>query len=230
MPDSHRYAMLLTSLPDHGPLFGARQPPLSRLRLDERLRLLDEEDARTLSELRALLEWAAQDPHASDVQLIAQARARLPGIHNTFARELVSWRLELRTLICALRRRARGLDAPSGRHWGYGRWLAHLQRHWNEPAFRLERAWPWLPEAARLLEREDVLGLERLLLGAVWTHLERASEGHVFDVEAVLIYVLRWDLIDRWTRYERDQALARFDALSAAALEAGPEWIRHAVC
>jgi len=228
MADSHRYAMLLASLPDHGPLFGAHQPPLSRLRLDERLGLLDEEDARCLRKLRALTEWAAQDRGRSDEEIARAAADQLPRLAHPFAHELAAWRLEMRTLVCALRRRARGEEPPSGRHWGHGRWLAHLQRHWSEPAFRLERAFPWLPEAARLLARGDALGLERLLLGAVWEHLGRVSEGHFFDFEAVILYVLRWDLIDRWTRYDRDQALARFDALSSAALEAGPEWMREA--
>jgi hypothetical protein len=65
----------------------------------------------------------------------------------------------------------------------------------------------------------DPLGLERLLLGAVWTHLERIGAGHEFDFEAVVVYVTRWDLVARWTHYDADAALTRFDALLETALE-----------
>ncbi|NBC12958.1 MAG: hypothetical protein GVY09_06350, partial [Gammaproteobacteria bacterium] len=84
--------------------------------------------------------------------------------------------------------------------------------------FRLERVYPWLAEAKRLMDDGDPLGLERLLLGAVWTHLERIGAGHEFDFEAVVVYATRWDLVARWTRYDADAALARFDALLETAL------------
>jgi hypothetical protein len=39
------------------------------------------------------------------------------------------------------------------------------------------------------------------------------SEGHWFDFEAVVIYVLRWDLIARWIGQDGAAALRRFDGL-----------------
>jgi hypothetical protein len=64
-----------------------------------------------------------------------------------------------------------------------------------------------------LLEAGDSLGLERLLLNAVWDHLDRLADGHHFDFEAVLIYALRWDLIARWTGYRGDEAAVRFEEM-----------------
>ncbi|AHF03617.1 ATP synthase subunit A [Marichromatium purpuratum 984] len=219
MTDSHRYAMLLSALPAHGALFTARQTPLSRIRLEQRLTQLDAEDARTLRTLRTLLEWAEQDPHSSDQAVLERARRQIPTLPDPFARDLADWRLEMRTLICALRRRHRGEPPPSERRWGYGRWTEQVRRHWNEPAFRLERACPWLPEAARRLDQSDAIGVERLLLRTVWEHLERRHDGHHFDFAAVIIYALRWDLVARWTSYHHERALARFDDLVETALD-----------
>jgi hypothetical protein len=225
MRDSHRYAMLISSLPYHGSLFGAKRAPLSRIRLRQRQRLLDETDFACLRVVADLLEWSRHGMERRDEDIIARAKTELPKLDNAFARELIVWRLELRTVVAALRRRHRGQAAPSGNdRWGYGRWLAHIRRHWSEPQFRLERVYPWLPEARTLLEAGDTLALERLLLNAVWEHLDRLADGHDFDFEAVLIYSLRWDLVARWTAYRGDEAAVRFEEMLAAGLgDVGPE-------
>lgn len=218
MAKSDRYAALLASLPYHGPLFGAKQTPLSRIRLNQRLALLDPLEAQDLSDARRLIEWAQQEPGMSDAEAVARARRLIDGITSPFVRELVTWRLEMRTLLAALRRRHRGERAPRDRRWGFGRWVSRIAAHWNEPGFGLERAFPWLAEAARLLERGTPVELERLLLGVGWDHLERVSDGHYLDFEAVVIYVLRWDMIARWTTYDGDEAVRRFDELIEQAM------------
>jgi hypothetical protein len=220
MAPQDRYLTLLTSLPAHGPLFGAKQTPLSRLRLGKRLDWLEPDDAQDLARLAALTSWHSQRFDMDDEDVVRDAEQGIAQIQNAFTRALVVWRLELRTVVAALRRRRAGEPAPSGRRkWGFGRWVPHIARHWSEPHFRLERVYPWLPEAKRLMDDGDPLGLERLLLGAVWTHLERISAGHEFDFEAVVVYVTRWDLVARWTHYDADAALTRFDALLETALE-----------
>ena len=219
MSAANRYAMLINSLPYHGVLFGARQTPLSRIRLQQRLSLLEPADAACLRAVAELLDWSHLGRERRDAEIIARARTVIPTLGNAFVRDLVAWRLELRTVVAALRRRQRGQAAPPAHEpWGYGRWLTQLRRHWSEPHFRLERAFPRLPEARTLLESEDALGLERLLLGVVWEHLERLADGHHFDFEAVLLYTQRWDLIARWTGYSGEAAVARFDELVEAGL------------
>lgn len=215
-----RYLMLITSLPAHGALFDAKRPPLSRLRLRQRLRLLEPDDAEDLARLSALTDWYQLKMADDDVAVAQRARRLVPSIQNALTRDLAIWRLEIRTLIAALRRRQAGSKAPSSRlDWGFGRWMPHIKRHWNEPYLRLEGIFPWLPEAKRLHEQGDALGLERLLLGNLWVHLGRIAEGHHFDFEAVVIYCARWDLVARWTSYDGDAALARFDELVEASLK-----------
>ncbi len=211
--------MLITSLPYHGPLFGAHQTPLSRLRLNQRLRILDDEDAQAIRDLSSVLHWIHQDMQVTDAQLLERARRFDLAWGEGFLGDLLRFRMELRTVYTALRRRRRGeTSPPGGQPWGYGRWVRHIERYWNEPGFRLQRVYPWVNEAERLIERRDSLGLERLLLGIVWDHLTRISEGHVFDFEAVVIYVQRWDLIARWSSYDGDRAVQRFERLVDAGL------------
>jgi hypothetical protein len=214
-----RYVMLITSLPYHGPLFGAHQTPLSRLRLNHRLKILDDDDAQALRDLSSVLEWIHQSMSVSDAELIGRAERFAADWGEGFLGDILRFRMELRTLYVALRRRRRGeTTAPTGQRWGYGRWVRHIERYWNEPGFRLQRVYPWVNEAERLIKERDSLGLERLLLGIVWDYLISISEGHEFDFEAVVIYVLRWDLIARWSSYDGASAVKRFERLVDAGL------------
>ncbi len=206
--------MLITSLPFHGPLFGAHHTPLSRLRLEQRLRVLEPEDAVTLRRLTEILDFIHHSMDLTDAALVRRTRALEADLPNDFLRELLRFRMEMRTLLAAQRRRRRGETAPPPeRDWGHGRWVARIERNWHEPGFGLERVFPWVGDAERLLRADDSLGLERLKLAVTWAHLDRMSEGHWFDFEAVVLYVLRWDLIARWTGQDADATLDRFDAL-----------------
>ncbi|MEJ2456511.1 MAG: DUF2764 family protein [Candidatus Thiodiazotropha sp.] len=218
MDRSTRYVMLITSLPYHGPLFGAHQTPLSRLRLSHRLRILDEADARALQDLSAVLEWIHQSMSVTNAELIVRARRFEESWGEGFLTEIMRFRMELRTLYTALRRRRRGETSAPNEPWGFGRWVRHIERYWNEPGFRLQQVYPWVNEAERLIEARDSLSLERLLLGIVWDYLTRISVGHEFDFEAVVIYVLRWDLIARWSSYDGARAVERFDRLVDSGL------------
>lgn len=213
-----RYVMLISSLPFHGPLFGAHHTPLSRLRLEQRLRVLEPEDARTLRRLAEILDFIHHSMDLTDADLVRRTRT-LEQELTGFLCELLSFRMEMRTLLAAQRRRRRGETSPPREPgWGYGRWVGHIERNWHEPGFGLERVFPWVTQAERLLRGDDSLGLERLKLAVTWAHLDRMGDGHWFDFEAVVIYVLRWDLIARWTGQDGEAALGRFDALVETGL------------
>ena len=56
MSDPNAYVMLMSSLPSPEALFLAKRPPLSRLKLDARLRVLTPEDAHVLRLVEGLLQ------------------------------------------------------------------------------------------------------------------------------------------------------------------------------
>jgi len=219
-----RYTLLMASLPPLGGLFEARAPAISRLKLQSRLEsLLHPEDRRTLDLLASFLSQAVRDDASLaepiDARLLQAAQSFFAQVANPTLRQLVTTRLDLRTILAALRRRHRGEhEPPRGESWGFGAWVPAIERRWKEPAFGLEAVFPWIPEVARLLEAGDLVNLERTLFTVIWKDLERLSAGHLFDVEAVIIYVARWALVDRWSRYDAAAAESRFAALVDAAL------------
>lgn len=213
-----RYVMLISSLPFHGSLFTAKQTPLSRMNLDQRLDMLDERDSERLRRVERVIQWDAIETHLSDPEMVRRADEVLASLAGDGLETLcaaVRNRFELRTAVAALRWRHRGHGPPSAgtEPWGFGRWTRRIAANWNQRDFGLGSQFKWLNDAQACLDNDDPKGLEKLLLGRAWQDLGRLSQGHYFDFTAVVLYVLRWHIIDRWTRMDADEAIHRFDAL-----------------
>jgi hypothetical protein len=213
------YVTLVASLPALDDPFIARQTPLSRLRLEVRLRALAPADRRLLEEILDLLAWRRLGRDETDAALAARARALLPRLPDPTLRRAVMHRMEMRTVVAALRRRARGEGPPpAGEVWGSGRWSGTIRRSWTDPALGVSHSFPWVREAAELLAREDTLGLERLLITEAWRTLGRLGVGHDFDLAAVVLYCLRFELVERRVTWDAGAAAGRFAELVAAGL------------
>jgi len=219
LPPHAGYFTLMASLP-HLPRFDrAQRLPINRQRLDARLEWLRPEDARTVRQAEQFLEWQRLPVERTDAQMVAQYLTLMTGVRQPALRAMIEFRFSVRVVMAALRRRHGGFAAPArGEAWAAGPWARHIERNWNEPDFRLAAQCPWLPQARLDLEGGETLKLERLLMGVVWDHLGDVGRGHYFDLEAVLVYLFRWDILDRWLRYRPAAAAARIDQLVSEAL------------
>jgi hypothetical protein len=212
------YVMLVASLPAVGSLLSDKEPPINRVRLEQRLNELDPEDHAELDALTSVLSWSRLDIGDDDAAFVARATQVIGAVRSETLRAAASDRLEIRTLIAALRRRHQGEEAPPpGTRWGYGRFVETIRTNWGAPDFGVGRAFPWMLAARERLEAGDAPGLERIVLKAVWDSGARHAAGHEFDFEAVAFYVLRWSLVDRWARYDVAVATTRFAELLDAA-------------
>ncbi len=218
------YVQLVASLPALGPILAAKTAPINRVRLQARLqRMLRPEHRAEIQAAASILDWSCQAMLTTDADIVSHARKIIPTLKSESLRLLVHEQLEQRTVLAALRRRHAGQDAPAaGEIWGYGRYVDRIRAKWREADFGLGRSLKWLLPAKDKLDKADAAGLERILLEAAWRQADRLARAHDFDFEAVALYVVRWDLLDRWTRYDAEAAAARFDALVADALNAAP--------
>ncbi len=217
MSDPDAYIALISSLPGSERLFVAKQPPLSRLRLNRRLTALTSEDARVLKVLEHALNWSDYDMDVTDAQAIERCKEALGDIPQPTLRKVFAERLDLRTAVAALRLRQQGGSPPTAT-FGMGRWSRHIPANWSDPIFKLDGPMPWIKEAKQLLDAEDPLGLERLLLSVSHTQLKKHAARHLFDFEAVAIYVLIWNIFDRWAQSNAQDAATRFEHLAQQAM------------
>ncbi|QSA97820.1 DUF2764 family protein [Methylococcus sp. EFPC2] len=208
------YYTLIGSLPHLPRLDQAERLPISRLKLEQRLRMLETEDAEQLARAETLAAWQMTlSKPKTDADMVARYQEAMHSMQPVL-RDFLEFRFGLQTLVAALRRRQVGAPAPArGEAWGTGPWLPTIVRLWNEPDFGLAKVHPWLPEARGYLERQDALALERQLMTVVWNWLSRTAESNAFGYEAVVAYVFRWDLLRAWLARSPAAAKTRFQAL-----------------
>ncbi|MEM1314429.1 MAG: hypothetical protein AAGI51_07750 [Pseudomonadota bacterium] len=217
------YVALVASLPALGPMLAAKAAPISAPRLEQRLRALSPEHREELDAMRSLIVFPRSSTPEEDAAFLRRARRVIATLTSPSIGKFVRERLELRTLIAALRRRAAGEDAPRpDEDWGYGRFVRRMRENWREPGFGVDRAFPMVRPAREALDKGDSAALERIALEAAWKAADRIARRHAFDFEAVALYVARWHLLQRWTRYDADAAAARFSTLVDAALASAP--------
>jgi hypothetical protein len=105
-----------------------------------------------------------------------------------------------------------------GSLWGCGQWVPYIENNWEIPDFGLGRHIAWVVPMQQLLAANKTLELEKLVLELIWKHYARQKYNHHFDFEAVVIYVFRWDIINRWLHYSKPEAERRFDELVSAGM------------
>jgi Protein of unknown function (DUF2764) len=215
MVRSNTYYMLIASLPALPPRLDVDRLPITLERLQARLRMLEPEDAQEITRMLDILAWSHQFVEANDAAVVKRYGELLQELTHPLVREVFATIMDVRMVEAALRRRRLGLGPPTV---GFGQWLDHIRRHFNQPDFRLGHVFPGISRFEQLLEQGDVLNLHRHLLGAVWTYLKKRAEDYVFSFEAVVLYIARWEIIRQWQQLQAERGRAVFEALVTEAL------------
>lgn len=224
------YVTLMASLPALGPMLVAKHAPINRVRLLARLKQLRPEHFAELTTVAELLAWSRLPLTGTDAELVRRARSVVPTLSSPTLADLARDRMEMRTLVSALRRRHAGQDAPPADvDWGYGRFVRRIASGWREPDFGLARSFPWVNAARECVEKQDSRGLERILLEQAWRLADRVAGGHMFNFEAVALYLIRWHLLYRWTQYDAEAAAVRFGELVAEALDSAADILNEQI-
>lgn len=209
------YVTVVASLP-HLPYFAtAGRLPLSRLRLEQRLRMLEADETRQVYLAENLAGWRlTAGKLGSGKSSMARIKNTLQAIEQPVLREFVQYRLEIQTVLAALRIRHMGRNPQQySETWGVGRWVKHIEAHWEAPDFHLGAAYPWLLEAGNLLATADAIALERLLMDVVWRKLARLGDLNPFGFEAITAFVFKWDILQAWLLRDAVTAKQRFQKL-----------------
>lgn len=215
MARSTTYYTLIGSLPTLPRHFeAAERVPISRLKLDERLKMLQPHDAELIEELADFFAWERQPLERTDHDVVAHFNRIMATVDSPFVQDLIRHILTVRTIIAALRCRRLERNPPRGIEPVSGQ----ISRAWNEPDFRLAAAHPWIADVDAQLNGDRPFDLDRKRLDIVWRHAKRLSEQYQFTFEAVVLYLIRWEVVYRWTRRNAAAGEEKFQQLVTQAM------------
>jgi len=214
------YYTLVTALPDLPPLAKCKQLPISRIALERRLTMLEEEDLKLLRLAESLYHFGEdQQKNLSDQKRVYQWQSQLQKVHSPEIRRCIELRLEWQSLLAALRQRQQGDKGPE-HFFGLGRWTTRIRQHWHEPAFGLENALPLLNELQPLMQKGAAGEVEKQINTWLWQNLIQVERSHAFTLETVICFVLRWGIAEKQIRNDADQALEAFESMADALISA----------
>ncbi|PKN62725.1 MAG: DUF2764 domain-containing protein [Deltaproteobacteria bacterium HGW-Deltaproteobacteria-15] len=214
-PGSRAYYTLVSSLPPLPHFERAERLPISPYRLEQRLSMLDAEDAGQLVRARQLIGWRPERPlRKGDEETARQYRKIMEQPFHPALAEFIEFRMDQQTVMSALRRRRSRIGLPStGRKWGAGRWVRWIENHWDDPDFRFGSVVPWVQEVRGYLEAAEAVSMERLLMDLAWQRLNRIGDRDLFGFEAVMAYVFKWDILKNRLDQDADAGKKHFQKL-----------------
>jgi len=213
VPSDWQQVMLLSSLPALPRFTRAKALPISAERLRARLGMLAPEDAQTLHRAWEFVRWRRGASAVADAQLVERFERLGDSSGERLIRDCVRPRLEVATVLAALRRRHDGEAAAPAAPWGIADMAVMISRRWSHPDFGLAHRLPWLPRVRALLEQDDFLALEQLVSAIAWEQLEAIDRGSMYALRNVIVYLLKWDILDRWVSMDPAHAATRFNSL-----------------
>jgi hypothetical protein len=209
------YYTLIGSLPALPRSFEqAERVPISRFKLNERLKMLEPRDAAVVESICDFLVWERQPLERTDAEIMRHYENFMDEVDNRFARELIGNIMTMRTVLAGLRCRRLQLEPPVG----VAPIAAQIARNWNHPDFRLATQFPWITEVEKQLNGDSPFDLERTKIEFSWRHVKRLAEEYLFTIEAVVVYLMRWELVYRWTQRSAEVGQKKFEQLVADAM------------
>lgn len=215
---SRGYYTLVASLP-HLPRFDqADRLPITSERLIQRLKMLDPDDYKLVELVAEFIAWRGQPVGRTNKEILSIYNQVVELIFESkLLKPLFELPINQRTIITALRRRKKGLPCLDPREpggpWGVGSLVSHIEHHWDKPFFGLRFSYPWIVQAQTYLQDGDLLKLEFLMANLVWKKLEFLLLNNDFGFEAIVAYLLKWDILQQWLSYDQGESKARLDTL-----------------
>lgn len=203
------YFTLISSLPHLPAHFDVDRVPITRRQLLKRLSIIEGDDADDLLQLTDFLSWDRQVTEKTDDEINRDYERLCREIIHPIVREIMQDRVNIRTIVGALRRRRRNQDPPAA----IGPLVPTIRKNWGQPQFGIGLRFAWIEPFETLMESGRAIDAERVLYETMWHRRCRMADRYTFSFEAVLLYLTRWSIIDRWTSRDAEAGLERFDKI-----------------
>lgn len=203
------YYTLAASLPPLPYWFDAGPLPITRKTLRQRLELLEERDHALMDQLIGFFAWDRQTLDSTDKTVLQTHQRLLDASDNPVVNEIVRHRFEMRTIVAAVRRKRDGEGPPAG----YPPLVQLIRAHWDVPNFNLSARYTWIDPFIAAYQKGKLAEAQDVLFGDLWTAWSQLSQQYHFTFESILLYVARWEIVERWTSQNAARGRERFDEL-----------------
>jgi hypothetical protein len=215
MKDQASYYTLLAGLPPMPVDYELHYFPISRIRLEDRLGILEEEAGKFVETIIALLDFETTDSAISEAKANALFTKASEGIDDQDLKDILAVVINVRDIVAALR--ARKLDRPFPSL--LGEYKKHIHRNWNRTDFRLGQRFSWIMELHYYIEGDEILAAERKISAIIWSEVHRRGERHFFTLHALLAYLIQWQIADGWAARDLEKGKKRFGTLLEETLK-----------
>lgn len=171
--------------------------------------MLQPHDARVIEEMSEFLAWERQPLERTDQDVVNRFNQFMAIVDNQFAKELIRYAVKVRLIIAALRCRRLKLDPPVGIEPISSR----ISGGWSHPDFQMGNEFPWIGELDAKLKSDAPFDLERMILNIVWRYTGQLADQFHFTFEAVMLYLVRWEGVYRWTQRNAAVGQEKFEQL-----------------
>lgn len=210
---TNQFYMVASSLPRMNASFKIAEPPILRFQLEKRLKLLPEETLRLLFAIE-LLVWSSWFMPKQSVIETRKLYQNILEAKSPFIMDIINWYLDLRSILAAMRMRKEKKEPPKDpQNYWITRWEHQLIQKWDEPDFGLKSVYPWIPKITNFIEKNDPASVEEFLLTHIWNYLSSMEASHYFDFKAITVYLLRWNIVNYWSKFDKTKVLECIDVL-----------------
>lgn len=195
-------------------LDNARVLPIAALKLNQRLNILGDGAQFVRDFEKALFGFSS----APDDVFLNKAKTALDAASLISDKTIEATRflVEQRLLIGLVRRSVRGDDLPEN----FTDWKDFLPEGVYEIAKRSHRSkdlglgviYPYLLQLIDHLEKDEAILAEELILRVEWKTVSDISFSTKFNMEAVLLYFMKWHILRQWLARRPEESLAMINA------------------
>lgn len=209
MEHRRHYYTLVASLPSFKALEDNKDVPLTRIHLERRLRFLADDDALLVQRVVDVV-FHKSFKAASDY--FKEVASLQDHIDDQGINDIINHFMKYRIFVALLGRSIKERDLPKE----FNLWCSFLAedeidkltKNYDKPDLGLSKAgFSTLTSIQKALKENDALAAEKLLLNIHWDYLKERAFDTGFGLEAVIIYVLQWNILRGWLYQKPKESL-----------------------
>lgn len=208
------YYTLLASLPAMPTDYRQPHTPISWLRLEGRLAILDKDTRKLVNSLFSLMNFDTSEAGRIDRKNQELYRQLTETMTDSQQRELLDLLIDTRDIVAALRARRQQQPPPPM----LGNYAVHIKWNWHQADFRLGLRFPWINPVRHFLDNDQISKAEDRIFHALWQEVRRHGERHHFSLPALIAYLLQWHLVSTWSARDEKRSRQRFTKLLEEAV------------